>query len=207
MDALGHLYLSIGETGKETERRHGGTEPPTSAPQPSVRAHHVSRPSTPRPLGFSHLSSPFRRTHSSQQIHSPLPAPLLFFAVPYPSDSESSKAMASPDAEQPAPTEPARWRDLDMLLSRPGNLVEASFDPSPTVSGPDPPPPPIHPLFSRVLLLGTWFHRLIRARSCGTCWGASWRCWWWARAGSAASSSRTSPSPASRSCTSSTWTP
>nr|CAB3476863.1 unnamed protein product [Digitaria exilis] len=39
--------------------------------------------------------------------------------------------MASPDAEQPAPTEPARWRDLDMLLSRPGNLVEASFDPSP----------------------------------------------------------------------------
>jgi NEDD8-activating enzyme E1 len=39
--------------------------------------------------------------------------------------------MASPDA---APTEPERWRDLDMLLTRPGNLVEASFDPSPTVS-------------------------------------------------------------------------
>ncbi|KAG2587941.1 NEDD8-activating enzyme E1 catalytic subunit-like [Panicum virgatum] len=41
--------------------------------------------------------------------------------------------MATPDAEQPAPTEPARWRDLDMLLSRPGNLVAASFDPSPTL--------------------------------------------------------------------------
>ncbi|RLM91693.1 hypothetical protein C2845_PM08G09630 [Panicum miliaceum] len=41
--------------------------------------------------------------------------------------------MASPDAEQAAPTEPARWRDLDMLLSRPGNLVAASFDPSPTL--------------------------------------------------------------------------
>jgi hypothetical protein len=40
-------------------------------------------------------------------------------------------AMASPDA---ALTEPERWRDLDMLLTRPGNLVEASFDPSPTVS-------------------------------------------------------------------------
>ncbi|AQK89325.1 NEDD8-activating enzyme E1 catalytic subunit [Zea mays] len=39
--------------------------------------------------------------------------------------------MASPDAEQPAPTELERWRDLDMLLSRPGNLVEATFDPSP----------------------------------------------------------------------------
>ncbi|XP_066341249.1 NEDD8-activating enzyme E1 catalytic subunit-like isoform X2 [Miscanthus floridulus] len=39
--------------------------------------------------------------------------------------------MASPDAEQLAPTEPARWRDLDMLLSHPGNLVESSFDPSP----------------------------------------------------------------------------
>jgi NEDD8-activating enzyme E1 len=39
--------------------------------------------------------------------------------------------MASPDA---ALTEPERWRDLDMLLTRPGNLVEASFDPSPTVS-------------------------------------------------------------------------
>ncbi|GJN06281.1 hypothetical protein PR202_ga23992 [Eleusine coracana subsp. coracana] len=39
--------------------------------------------------------------------------------------------MASPDA---APTEPERWRDLDMLLTRPGNLVEASFEPSPTVS-------------------------------------------------------------------------
>ncbi|RLN24243.1 hypothetical protein C2845_PM07G06320 [Panicum miliaceum] len=41
--------------------------------------------------------------------------------------------MASPDAEQAAPTEPARWRDLDMLLSRPGNLVAASFDPSSTL--------------------------------------------------------------------------
>nr|CAB3472812.1 unnamed protein product [Digitaria exilis] len=40
-------------------------------------------------------------------------------------------ASPEPDTEQPAPTEPARWRDLDMLLSRPGNLVEASFDPSP----------------------------------------------------------------------------
>jgi NEDD8-activating enzyme E1 len=39
--------------------------------------------------------------------------------------------MASPDE---APTESERWRDLDMLLTRPGNLVEASFDPSPTVS-------------------------------------------------------------------------
>ncbi|OEL32162.1 NEDD8-activating enzyme E1 catalytic subunit [Dichanthelium oligosanthes] len=38
--------------------------------------------------------------------------------------------MATPDAQ---PTEPARWRDLDMLLSRPGNLVAASFDPSPTL--------------------------------------------------------------------------
>ncbi|KAG2596791.1 hypothetical protein PVAP13_5KG428300 [Panicum virgatum] len=41
--------------------------------------------------------------------------------------------MATPDAEQPAPMEPARWRNLDMLLSRPGNLVAASFDPSPTL--------------------------------------------------------------------------
>lgn len=39
--------------------------------------------------------------------------------------------MASPDE---APTEPERWRDLDMLLTRPGNLVEASFEPNPTVS-------------------------------------------------------------------------
>ena len=69
------------------------------------------------------------------------------------SQTQRAAAMATPDAEQPAPTEPARWRDLDMLLSRPGNLVAASFDPSPTVSGPGP-PPPIHPLFSRVLLVG-----------------------------------------------------
>ena len=33
--------------------------------------------------------------------------------------------MASPDAAAPPPTEPDRWRDLDMLLSRPGNLVDA----------------------------------------------------------------------------------
>ncbi|KAF0897860.1 hypothetical protein E2562_001586 [Oryza meyeriana var. granulata] len=39
--------------------------------------------------------------------------------------------MASPDEEPAAPTEPERWRDLDMLLSRPGNLVDANFDPSP----------------------------------------------------------------------------
>ena len=51
------------------------------------------------------------------------------------SQTQRAAAMASPDAEQPAPTEPERWRDLDMLLSRPGNLVEASFDPSPGVSG------------------------------------------------------------------------
>ena len=69
------------------------------------------------------------------------------------SQTQRAAAMATPDAEQPAPTEPARWRDLDMLLSRPGNLVAASFDPSPTVSGPGP-PPPIPPLFSRVLLVG-----------------------------------------------------
>uniref|UniRef100_A0A0E0JGX1 NEDD8-activating enzyme E1 catalytic subunit n=1 Tax=Oryza punctata TaxID=4537 RepID=A0A0E0JGX1_ORYPU len=37
--------------------------------------------------------------------------------------------MASPDED--APTEPERWRDLDMLLSRPGNLVHADFHPSP----------------------------------------------------------------------------
>uniref|UniRef100_A0ACD5VQB1 Uncharacterized protein n=2 Tax=Avena sativa TaxID=4498 RepID=A0ACD5VQB1_AVESA len=39
--------------------------------------------------------------------------------------------MASPDAAPPPPTEPERWRDLDMLLSRPGNLVHSTFDPSP----------------------------------------------------------------------------
>ncbi|KAG8045189.1 hypothetical protein GUJ93_ZPchr0008g11659 [Zizania palustris] len=41
--------------------------------------------------------------------------------------------MASPDEEPPAPTEPDRWRDLDMLLSRPGNLVDANFDPNPSL--------------------------------------------------------------------------
>ena len=72
--------------------------------------------------------------------------------------------MASPDTEQLAPTEPARWRDLDMLLSHPGNLVEASFDPSPGVSGlPSIPPPP---LLSRVfILLSDWSHWLILVRS------------------------------------------
>ncbi|XP_006644044.2 NEDD8-activating enzyme E1 catalytic subunit [Oryza brachyantha] len=38
---------------------------------------------------------------------------------------------SSPDEDPPAPTEPERWRDLDMLLSRPGNLVDANFAPSP----------------------------------------------------------------------------
>ena len=115
----------------------------------------INYPGRPRqrPAGLAPRffpSSSFRRPH--RKIHGTL--------LPY-SSSESSKAsqtqraaaMATPDAEQPAPTEPARWRDLDMLLSRPGNLVAASFDPSPTVSGPGP-PPPIHPLFSRVLLVG-----------------------------------------------------
>ncbi|BAD81196.1 putative UBA3 [Oryza sativa Japonica Group] len=37
--------------------------------------------------------------------------------------------MSSPDEDPP--TEPERWRDLDMLLSRPGNLVHADFNPSP----------------------------------------------------------------------------
>jgi ubiquitin-activating enzyme E1 C len=40
--------------------------------------------------------------------------------------------MSSPDEDPP--TEPERWRDLDMLLSRPGNLVHADFNPSPGVS-------------------------------------------------------------------------
>ncbi|KAI5006706.1 hypothetical protein ZWY2020_033949 [Hordeum vulgare] len=39
--------------------------------------------------------------------------------------------MASPDAAAAPPTEPERWRDLDILLSRPGNLVHSTFDPSP----------------------------------------------------------------------------
>lgn len=33
-----------------------------------------------------------------------------------------------------AATEAARWRDVDRLLSRHGNLVSAGFDPRPTVS-------------------------------------------------------------------------
>ena len=109
----------------------------------------------------------FGKTNNVKKLNTPLSAaPIARFParssfIPLLPSSESSKAsqaqraaaMATPDAEQPAPTEPARWRDLDMLLSRPGNLVAASFDSSPTVSGPGP-PPPIPPLFSRVLLVG-----------------------------------------------------
>jgi len=96
---------------------------------------------------FFSLFGYFGKTNNVKKLNTPLSAaPIARFTarssfIPLLPSSESSKAsqaqraaaMATPDAEQPAPTEPARWRDLDMLLSRPGNLVAASFDPSPTL--------------------------------------------------------------------------
>lgn len=120
---------------RRNRKRHE-REPPSFLSRLFRRINYPGRPR--QGPGFFPSFPFFLPPHPSQDSR---PAPPLFLVVP--SRSESSRAsqtqraaaMASPDAEQAAPTEPARWRDLDMLLSRPGNLVAASFDPSPTVRG------------------------------------------------------------------------